>query len=110
MLEIRKEHMTNLKYNDINTNRGIFPDNNGVFFPKNGNLQFFSFLILENINKCSKSYSSVWIEKQHINELKYNYINTNWGIFPDNNGVFSPKNRNLQFFSFLKLENIIQMF
>ena len=41
--------MTKLKYNDINTNRGIFPDITGVFSPKNGNMHFFSFLKLENI-------------------------------------------------------------
>ena len=52
--------MTKLKYNDINTNRGIFPDITGVFsLKKNGNLPFFSFLKLENIQiiqtlfKCS---------------------------------------------------------
>ena len=45
-----------------------------------------------------------------MTELEYNDINMNRGIFPDNKGYFSPKIGNMQFFSFLKLENIIQMF
>ena len=46
-----------------------------------------------------------------MTKLKYKDINTNWGIFPDNNGVFFPqKMENFNFFHFSKLENIIQMF
>ena len=46
-----------------------------------------------------------------MTKLKYNDINTNRGIFPDITGVFSPKKMEIcHFFSFLKLENIIQMF
>ena len=41
--------MTKLKYNDINTNRVIFPDNNGVFLPKKWKISIFSFFKLENI-------------------------------------------------------------
>ena len=41
--------MTKLKYNDINTNPGIFPDKNGVFFPQKWKLAIFSFHKLENI-------------------------------------------------------------
>ena len=33
--------MTKLKYNDINTNRGIFPDITGVFSPKNWEFAIF---------------------------------------------------------------------
>ena len=43
--------MIQLKSNDINTNRGIFPDNNGVFFPKKWKFVIFLFLKLENIMK-----------------------------------------------------------
>ena len=45
-----------------------------------------------------------------MTELKYNDINTNRGIFPDITGVFSPQKWKFAIFSFLKLENIIQMF
>ena len=41
--------MTKLKYNDINTNRGIFPDNNRVFLPKKWKISIFLFFKLENI-------------------------------------------------------------
>ena len=49
--------MTKLKYNDINTNRGIFPnitDSLGYFPPKNGNLQFF-FISQIGIARMSNS-------------------------------------------------------
>ena len=56
--------MIQLKYNDINTNRGIFPDDNGVFFPKEIEIcNFFHFSNLKTLYKCSKRYSSVKIKK-----------------------------------------------
>ena len=86
-----KKHMNKLKYNDINTNQGIFPDNNVVFFPPKMEIcNFFHFSNWKTLYKCSKHYSSVSIEKLHMTKLKYKDINTNWGIFPDNNGVFFP--------------------
>ena len=45
--------MTKFKYNDINTNRGIFPDNNGVFFP-----QKWKFAI-SFISQIGKHYTNV---------------------------------------------------
>ena len=49
--------MTKLKYNDINTNRGIFPDNTGVFFSqKMENLQFF---FISQIGKHNKNVPNV---------------------------------------------------
>ena len=42
--------MTELKYNDISTNQGICPDNNGVFSPQKWEFSIFvSFFKLENI-------------------------------------------------------------
>ena len=45
--------MIQLKSNDINTNRGIFPDNNGVFFPKKWKFVIFS------ISQIGKHYKNV---------------------------------------------------
>ena len=45
--------MIKLKFNDINTNRGIFPDITGVFSPTNGNVQFFF------ISQIGKHYTNV---------------------------------------------------
>ena len=46
-----------------------------------------------------------------MTKFKYNDINTNRGIVPDKNGVFSPQKMEIcNFFSFFKLENIIKMF
>ena len=45
--------MKKLKYKYINTNRGIFPDNNGVFF-----LQKWKFVIFL-ISQIGKHYTNV---------------------------------------------------
>ena len=72
---------------------------------------FFHFTNWKTLYKCSKRYSSVLIKKQHMTKLEYNDINMNLGIFPDNNGVFSPQKWKFSsFVSFFKLANIIQMF
>ena len=70
---------------------GIFPTSLGYFPPKNGNLQFFSFLKLENIIQMFQTLFKGLNWKQHIIQLKYNDINTNWGIFPEINEVFFQK-------------------
>ena len=45
--------MTKLKYNDINTNRGIFPDITGVFSPKKWKFAIFF------ISQIGKHYTNV---------------------------------------------------
>ena len=45
--------MIQLKSNDINTNRGIFPHNNWVFFPKKWKCVIFS------ISQIGKHYKNV---------------------------------------------------
>ena len=45
--------MTELKDNDIITNLGNFPDNNGVFFPQRWKLAFFF------ISQIGKHYTNV---------------------------------------------------
>ena len=111
--------MTKLKYNDINTNLGNFPDNNGVFLPQKWKLAFFFISqIGKHYTNVPNIISSVLIKKQHMTKLEYNDINTNRGIFPDNNRVFSPQKLKFSIFvSFFKLgkqytnvPNAIQMF
>ena len=45
--------MTEWKYNDINTNPGIFPDKNGVFFPPKMEISNFF------ISQIGKHYTNV---------------------------------------------------
>ena len=70
---------------------GFFPTTMGYFSPKMEISNFFHFTNWKTLYKCSKRYSSVLIKKQHMTKLEYNDINMNLGIFPDNNGVFSPQ-------------------
>ena len=60
--------MTKLKYNDINTNREIFLDSNGVFFPQNGKLQIFfifqigkHYLNVPTVIQVFKLKNSIWL-------------------------------------------------
>ena len=52
-----------------------------------------------------------------MTRLKYNYNNTNWGNFPDNNGVFFPKKWKFAIFfisqigkHYTNVPNVIQVF